>query len=402
MYPSGGCPGCGGYNDPPSWEMYHIPSSNTVYPWNITDGPSWMSLNETEYPESLHPDAQTADYIISQMAAAGAAGRNFFLAPGFYKPHLPFIFPSHYLTQYENVSTISPRANPPSPPMAQDSWTGWSELRNYEDIAALIVADNLTEVLKTPCNVMPREKALQLRRAYFSAVSFNDHQIGRVLAALDATGFAQNTTVVIFGDHGWQLGDQGDWCKHENFEDTVRAPLLIRSPAHPQAAGAFISTAFTQHIDIFPTLLDLAGIPRTGDLLDLEGVSLVPILENPSIGAVRSPNAAYSQYPHDSVACPGIDCSWPRAMGYTIRTAEYRYTAWVPYNNDTYVPDFTCQTCHPAIELELYNHTGDVGSNWYEFEDSNIVAMPRTAGIVANLSALLQAGPNLLQPKRLQ
>ena len=109
LYPNGGCSGCGGYNDPPSWDQYSLPTSSALYPWNITDGNSSYSLPEAEYPDALHPDGQTAAFIIAQLRAQAAAGtgRPFFLAPGFLKPHLPFIFPSRFLDPYSNYSELA-------------------------------------------------------------------------------------------------------------------------------------------------------------------------------------------------------------------------------------------------------------------------------------------------------
>ena len=147
------------------------------------------------------------------------------------KPHLPFIFPASYLDLYAGYDDVAADAEPPADgPMARDSWTAWSEFSSYADVAALIVADNLTDVIKSPSNALPRAKAVEVRRAYLAAVSFNDACVGAVLDALTASGHDNDTTVVLWGDHGWQLGDHGDWGKHTNFESVVRAPLLIRSP----------------------------------------------------------------------------------------------------------------------------------------------------------------------------
>jgi arylsulfatase A-like enzyme len=194
-----GC-GCGGYNDPPSWDGYQIPPSMARAPWNITDGQSWMALDEKSFPDSEHPDGQTAAFISAQLAAAGA--RPFFLAPGFLKPHLPFIFPKRFLDLYAGYDEVARDADPPANgPMARDSWTGWSEFRAYADIAALILADNLTEIIARPSNAMPRAKAVEVRRAYLAAVSYNDFVIGEVLDALTASGHDNDTTVVLWGDH---------------------------------------------------------------------------------------------------------------------------------------------------------------------------------------------------------
>ena len=388
-----GC-GCGGYNDPPSWNGYLIPPSLSLSPWNVTYGESWAALDESVYPESMHPDSQTAAYISAQLAAAGS--RPFFLAPGFMKPHLPFIFPAHFLDLYAGYDEVAPDAAPPANgPMARDSWTAWSEVSSYADISALIAKDNLTDIIRAPSNAMPRAKAVEMRRAYLAAVSFNDACVGAVLDALTASGHDNDTTVVLWGDHGWQLGDHGDWGKHTNFESVVRAPLMIRSPLFAASSAGASTNAFTQHIDIFPTLLELAGLaPDAG----LQGESLVPLLRDPTLPALpaRGP-FAYSQYPRNQSKCvpPEPECSFAHAMGYRVRTAEYAYTEWVRFDNITYTPDFSDKN----KQVELYNHSGDVdGSEWTRFENSNLAEVPENAALVAQLAAILHRGPNLLHP----
>jgi len=236
-----GC-GCGGYNDPPSWDGYLIPPAMALPPWSVVDGPSWTALDEATHPDASHPDGQTAAFISAQLAAAG--GRPFFLAPGFLKPHLPFIFPSRFLDLYAGYDSVARDADPPADgPMARDSWTSWSEFRNYNDIAALILADNLTDALRRPSNAMPRAKAVEVRRAYLAAVSFNDACVGAVLDALTASGHDNDTTVVLWGDHGWQLGDHGDWAKREFSASQL--------PIHPPAC--FPTHVPCLHIRPLPT-----------------------------------------------------------------------------------------------------------------------------------------------------
>lgn len=214
--------------------------------------------------------------------------------------------------------------------------TSAGELSSYADIKPIAARFNLS----VPGAQMPREKALELRRGYFAATSFNDYCVGLLLDALESSGRANETIVVLWGDHGWQLGDHSDWTKHTNFESVVRAPLLIRAPGYTASAGK-VTQAFTQHIDIAPTLLELAGLPPQGGF---QGVSLIPLLVNPDLTELpgRGPYA-YSQYPRATTACspPALYCDYPHAMGYTIRTPEWRYTEWVGYNNNTFTPNWT-------------------------------------------------------------
>jgi len=194
-------------------------------------------------------------------------------------------------------------------------------------------------------------------------------------------------------------GDHNDWAKHTNYESTTRAPLLIRAPSYPQSHGRTV-VALTQHLDIFPTLLELAGIADSPAAAGLQGHSLVQLLADPSAPALASRPFAYSQYPRHTTQCPGLECADPHAMGYTVRTPEWRFTMWVSYNNRTFEPDFDPATSK-FFEQELYSHVGDAdGRNWTAFELHNLAANPSYADVVKNLTTLLLSGPNLLRPSR--
>ena len=137
----------------------------------------------------------------------------------------------------------------------------WGELRKYGDIPS-----------KGP---LAPEVALEMLRGYYSCVTFVDTQVGRVLDELDRLGIADKTIVVVWGDHGWQLGEHGFWCKHTNFEVATRVPLLI---AGPRVATGRASRALVESIDVYPTLCDLAGLAKPDHV---EGMSLVRVLEDP-------------------------------------------------------------------------------------------------------------------------
>lgn len=387
--------GCGGYNDPLSWDGYFLPPSSSLPPWSLVYNNSWFALDEAEFPVAMHPDSQSAAFIASALANASGSGDRFFLAAGFLKPHLPFIFPAHFLEPYAHYNALAPDAAA-AVNESDAAWTSWGELSSYADIAPIAARENLT----LPGAQMPVQKALELRRAYFAAVSYNDWCVGQVLAALDASGRANDTVVVLWGDHGWKLGDHSDWTKHSNWEADIRAPLLIRSPDHPSAAGAVVA-ALTQHVDIAPTLVELLGLPP---LDSFQGESLVSLLKNPSLPALPNRGAfAFAQYPRNATLCspPAPYCSHPHSMGYSIRTPEWRYTEWVGYENATYTPiwdrHYPGSRPQELIWRELYDHRGDVGSNWQDFEQVNVATDPANAAVVAALSAALKQGPNLVK-----
>jgi len=171
---------------------------------------------------------------------------------------------------------------------------------------------------------------------YRACVSFVDAQVGRLLDELDRLGLRENTVIVLWGDHGWQLGEHGMWDKHSNYEISTRAPLIVRAPG--QAGGR--TDALVEMVDLYPTLSDLCGLPAPEHL---EGTSFEPLLREPDRQWKR---AAFSQYRR---VIPGYG-EIARGMGYAMRTDRYRFVEWrVPGT------DFRA--------WELYDHETDPGEN---------------------------------------
>jgi len=263
----------------------------------------------------------------------------FFLAVGFHRPHLPFVAPKRYWDLYDREQFPLPSRVKPvgAPTIAFDNW---GELRAYRDI---LNAELLNEA-----------KTRELIHGYYACVSYVDALVGRLLDELDRLGLRDRTVVVLWGDHGWKLGDYGQWCKHTNFEFDTHAPLIFRAPGF---VGNQRSPSLVEFVDIYPTLADLCGL---GVPHHCEGVSLVPLLKDPK----RSwKTAAFSQYPRAE-----------NVMGYSMRTDRYRYTEWL--NQDT----------GEVMATELYNHdTGQLASR-------NLASDPDCADTAKRLSAKLKAG----------
>jgi iduronate 2-sulfatase len=298
-------------------------------------GPSW---EDPDVSDETLPDGELATKAIAALRAIGA--RPFFLAIGFAKPHLPFVAPRKYYDLYPS-ERIQLAANP-SPP--QDvpaiAMHNSGELRQYPDVP----------------NTGPiaEEQARALQRGYFASVSYVDAQIGRVLAELDRLGLRERTIVVLWGDHGWHLGEHGLWNKHTNFEVATRTPLIFSVPWQ-KSTGATTS-ALAELVDVYPTLCQLAGLPVPDDL---EGTSLVPLLDDPGRAVKR---AAFSQYPRPQ-----------QVMGYTIRTDQHRYTEW--------------RTADGAVvAVELYDHQTDPQEN------VNLAGRAGSREVASQLSAQLKAG----------
>ena len=253
-----------------------------------------------DVPDNAYDDGLIAETGIKLLNELAPKDDPFFIAVGFKKPHLPFVAPKKYAELYKR-SQFKPDPLQVAPKGAPEYAVqpGW-ELRNgsYSGIPA-----------EAP---LSEELQAELIHGYYACVSYIDAQIGKLLDALQATGEAENTIVVFWGDHGFHLGDHGIWCKHTNYEQATRVPLLI---ADLRAPKRIKNSSPVEFVDIYPTLCELAGLPVPKVL---EGDSLVPIV-NGSQQAVKS--AAVSQYPRNA---PGHG----EVMGYAFRDSRYRYVEW--------------------------------------------------------------------------
>ncbi|MGB6220208.1 sulfatase [Haloferula sp.] len=221
-------------------------------------------------PDEAYPDGQMALAAIEKLREYADDNTRFCLALGFFKPHLPFNAPKAYFDLY-NPATL-PAPSPVSTPSGANSatTTNSGEINAYTD----------------------RNDRDVLRHAYFASVSYVDAQVGKVLDELDALGLADNTIVVIWGDHGWCLDDYGLIGKHKVLERSLEAPLIIRPPAslRPEVFAGVHAEGVVETIDIYPTIAELCGLtPPPGP----DGTSLVPMLRNPF---AEGKSHAFSRY----------------------------------------------------------------------------------------------------------
>ena len=257
---------------------------------------------------------------------------------GYFKPHLPFNAPKRYWDLYKR-DEIDLADNPFAPHNVPEiAMHNWGELRKYHGMPS-----------EGP---VPEEKARELIHGYYACTSYIDAQIGRLLDELDRLGLRENTVVVVWGDHGWQLGEHGLWCKHSNFETSAHAPLIFSAPGMKDAGKP--TDALVEFVDIYPTLCELAGLPLPDHL---EGTSLVPVLND---AGRKWKSAAFSQYPR-------------YVMGYSMRTDRYRFTLWMKNDGQ-------------AEAIELYDHRVDPSEN------NNIAGSPENTELVKQLTKQLKSG----------
>jgi len=309
-----------------------------------------------DVPDNRLYDGKVADAAIATLAQLKKNRKKpFFLAIGFIKPHTPFVAPKRYWDLYEEDKIAL--ATNPSFPKDAPALAGHNsgEVRRYTD--------------QPKSGAFSKKNQLRLRHGYYACISYIDAQIGRVLNELKQMKLEDNTIVLLFGDHGWHLGEQNLWGKTTNFELDTRAPLIIRVPKQIiEAQGLGTKSigqktrALVEFLDIYPSLADLAGLPIAAEL---EGKSFVPLLKDPN--QPWKP-AAFSQYPRG------------KTMGYSMRTDRYRFTEWV--NKST----------GKVVARELYDHKTDPA------ETVNVAELKENMAIVTKLSEQL-AGAKNVAPK---
>ncbi|MBI5691303.1 MAG: sulfatase [Verrucomicrobia bacterium] len=313
---------------------------------SLPRGAAWEKL---DVPDNAYADGRIADEGIRRLQASRSRpDQPLFLALGFVKPHLPFTAPKKYWDLYDpkRFSLARYQQDPVGAPAYAGKRGG--EIVNYDPLSE----ENLRE----------EERQRTLIHAYYACVSFVDAQIGRVLDELDRLQLADRTLVVLWGDHGWHLGDHGYWTKHTNYEQANRIPLLIVAPGVGRPGSVTRQPAET--VDIYPTLVELAGLPKPAGPQPFDGVSLVPVLRNPA-ASVR--DHAYHCYPRE-----------PR-LGRAIRTDRYRLVEWKR-------PGEPADTA----EFELYDYATDPE------ETRNLAASQPE--VVTRLRAILARHPEARPP----
>ena len=275
-----------------------------------------------------YSDGKIAQTAIQYLEEAKAGSKPFFISVGFNKPHAPFCAPKKYWELYENINFKIANRNRPegSPDLA---FHNWEEIRGYRDIP------------KT--GPMPAEKEQELWHGYYACISYVDALVGKVMDKLEELDLAKNTIVVLWGDHGYHLGEQDTWGKSTNFELDARVPLIISS--HDLRSKGEKCNAIVEMVDIYPTLIDLCSIKKESPL---SGISLKTLLNNPS---QNWDYAAYHQFirPYEALRNHS-----PSHMGYSIRTRDWRCTYWYDLKTNKVVEKelyFIAETCYETENL---------------------------------------------------
>ncbi|MBC7817793.1 MAG: sulfatase [Planctomycetaceae bacterium] len=304
--------GTNGHDDPASWEMELNPAGVdrleehpkifTLLPGQFGGTLSWYASPKSDAQHTDGLMAEDAEWVLERCAKR--KDRPFFLAVGFFRPHTPYVSPKSYFDMYPEKDM----------PVVQ----GVKE--DQADIPPPGLGSHKKEQEK-----LTDDLRRQTRQAYLASISFMDAQVGRVVAALDRLGLAENTIIVFTSDHGYHMGEHGLWQKMSLFEESARVPLLIVAPG--VAAKGVAAKSPISHIDLFPTLAELCGVKAPSNL---QGQSLVPMLRDPT---VAGRGWAITQVmrgggPARASVTTNVSADGSRSFGYSLRTPRWRYTEW--------------------------------------------------------------------------
>ena len=263
------------------------------------------SVESLDIPDNAYIDGATVLHSKDILKVLKENAKPFFFAVGITKPHLPFAVPKKYWDLYnrDEIQLAEFRENANNSPLV--AYHGAGELYKYADIPPIASFSDVKGGME-----LPFDKQKELIHGYYASVSYADALIGKLISTLVSLNLKDNTIVTIIGDHGWHLGDHNLWCKHSNFEQATRIPMIFKIPGIKASKTSTLAEA----VDIFPTLCDATGIKIPEQL---QGVSLMPILKE-----IKSKvkDYAVSQYRRGKNM---------RTFGYSIRTERFRLTLWM-------------------------------------------------------------------------
>ncbi|XP_072302625.1 iduronate 2-sulfatase [Eucyclogobius newberryi] len=350
------------------------------------------AVDVSQQPMATLPDIESTDEALTFIKSRRSRHQPFFLALGFHKPHIPFRIPQEFLSLYplEHMSLAPDPDVPERLPLV--AYNPWTDVRLREDVQKLNVS--------FPFGPIPKHFQLRIRQHYLSSVSFLDAQVGRLLSALELMGLDQNTTVVFTSDHGWSLGEHGEWAKYSNFDVATRVPLMFYVPGVTAKTirgkrFQFIdvfgpertfnngqeSQSLVELLDVFPTLAHLSGLkvpepcPESSFQVALcsEGTNRAHDFIHQE-EKINKEQIAFSQYPRPSDT-PQEDSDLPdlkdiRVMGYSLRSWDYRFCLWLGFDprtfqlnvSDVHAGELYVLDSDPGEDHNIYDPSVDTGA----------------------------------------
>ncbi len=349
--------------DPPSWSAEPVwdhcsKRDQYVLPENRPREKSGKQAAAecADVPDEAYIDGKVAAQAVKKIEEVAEDGKPFFLAVGFRKPHLPCSAPKKYWDMYERETFENNGWNALDRPKdgPDIALHNWKELRGYTDIPDI--------------GPVPPDKAAEVRHGYYAAASYTDAQIGKLVGALERLGLRENTIICLWSDHGFHLGEHTIWCKTSNYEFDARVPLIISAPHRKRGQ---VCSRLVELVDMYPTLVELAGLSVPGGL---EGTSMAPLLDDPQRGWKR---AAFTQFPRPAYYKKSFD-----VMGYAIRTEQFHYIEWLDIKAGR------------PMAIELYDHQTD------PYELTNLAQREQQQPVVRELGQRLKDGWRAALPNR--
>lgn len=295
--------------------------------WNT--GPAWEAA---DVHDTMYFDGAQTKLAKQTLTRLAQSDQPFYMGLGYFRPHLPFTAPKKYWDLYDPETMPLPNnsAIPEGAPI--QSMNSMYELRHY---------DGFGHIGHPTSDYRMSEDTIRiLRQGYYASVSYVDALLGDLMAHMKEIGIYENTIIIVWGDHGWKLGDHNSWGKMTNYNIDLQVPVIIRYPNQKNRGAQ--TYGITELVDLFPSICELAGI-EVPDYM--QGTSFVPLIENPEM---EWKSAAFSQFHRR----PKVSADGQRYMGYSINTEKYHYIEW-------YAWDPTTGTKGDFKNAELYDRIND-------------------------------------------
>ena len=391
-------------NDQPlSWDSYYFPNDPEDKKYACNESTQlYFGVCPSEESADSFFDAQLAAAAMDELVVARDSGKHWFLGVGFERPHRPWNTPREFYDLYPNSGNaptdIALATNKLGPlHMPEIAWISNKWPCSLERWGACSTLDQTGHFTFSQYEPIPDNLAGLARWGYYASVSFVDSNFGLVMSKLEELNMASNTIVSVIGDHGWHLGEQAEWCKRTNFELGTRIPMMIHAPNYPTSHGKR-TEHFAEAVDLYRTLAALA-FPASPPIQDsVSGTDLSPIFADPT-----NPSTAVRAYTFSQMSrCPAEDTLGPFSsctqtpqaeitwMGYSVRSEQYRYTMWLPFDGDENLAAWSGTDEHE----ELYSYVDSKMDDFNSFEKVNVASDPMYTVKKAELRAVLTAAFN--------
>jgi iduronate 2-sulfatase len=322
--------------------------------WNT--GPAWEAA---DVHDTLYYDGAQTELAKRTLSRLAKTDQPFYFGLGYFRPHLPFAAPKKYWDMYDRDQI--PLAQNPNLPEGAPlfAMNSMYELRHYDGFNGI---GHPTSTYR-----MSEDTARTLKHGYYASVSYIDALLGDLVDHMKKIGIYENTIIIVWGDHGWKLGDHNSWGKMTNYNIDLQVPMIVRYPN--QANRGAQTFALTELVDIFPSLCELAGITIPDYM---QGTSFVPLFDNPELPWKE---AVFSQFHRR----PRVAADGGRYMGYSINTFDYHYIEWHNWDDKT-------GTKGAFVRAELYDRIKDPS------ETQNLAEMEDYREVINDLSEQLAGG----------